>query len=285
MSTETNRAEVVWTAPSVASGPPIRIAVFGLGEAGGAIAADLAAAGIDVHAYDPRDVPTPAGVVRHAVPVYAVAGADLVCAFTAAADALDAMAQALEAIPPTAIYADFSTAAAGLKTRLGAIAGTVGIRFADVALMAPVPGKGSRTPALASGSGARRVVEVLAAAGMPIEYSGERAGQAATRKLLRSIVIKGLAAIVIESMQAAESAGLADETWGNLVDQVTAADEAFLRRIVDGTYRHSLRRLHEMEATADMLRELGVDAVMTRATVESLRRIQRGAAKVLLPGS
>jgi hypothetical protein len=55
-----------------------------------------------------------------------------------------------------------------------------------------------------------------------------------------------------------------------VVAQLTAADETFLRRLVTGTGPHALRRLHEMEATTELLTELGVDPVMTRATVASL---------------
>jgi 3-hydroxyisobutyrate dehydrogenase-like beta-hydroxyacid dehydrogenase len=261
----------------------MRVAVFGLGEAGGAIAGDLAGAGVEVRAYDPRDVATPAGVIRCVDPYAAVVGAEFVCALTAASDALNAIAQALDSIPKAAVYADFATSAAGLKQRLAAIAGEVDLKFADVALMAPVPGKGLRTPALVSGTGAERFAAAFGAVGMPVEHAGESAGIAATRKLLRSVVIKGFAALVIESMTAARAAGLADETWDNLVQQFMEADEAFLRRIVDGTYAHSLRRLHEMEATADMLRELTIDPLMTESTVESLRRINGGASPVVLP--
>ena len=113
----------------------------------------------------------------------------------------------------------------------------------------------------------------MAPLGMPIDAVGEQAGDAATRKLLRSVVIKGLAALLIEAMHAAEAAGFADETWQNLVDQFTAADELFLRRMVEGTAPHAVRRLHEMEAAAELLADLGVDPIMTRSTVESLRRV------------
>ena len=114
---------------------------------------------------------------------------------------------------------------------------------------------------------------MLAPLGMPIEAIGEQAGDAATRKLLRSVVIKGLAALLIEAMHAADAAGFADETWQNLVDQFTAADGTFLRRMVEGTGSHAVRRLHEMEAAAELLTDLGVDPVMTRSTVENLRRV------------
>lgn len=265
--------------------PHPTITVFGLGEAGGLIAADLVSAGAEVHAFDPRPVPTPAGVTRHQDPADAVIGAQIICALTSAVDAPGALGQAIAAFPPDVVYADFATSAAGLKRTLAATADAAGAAFVDVALMSPVPGSGLRTPALASGPGAMAFIEVFSALGMPLEHAGDEPGSAATRKLLRSIVVKGLAGLLIESMRAADAAGLGDETWANLVGQFVAADEAFLRRIVTGTGAHSLRRLHEMEATADLLEELGVDPVMTRSTVESLRRIDAGASLPPLPSS
>jgi 3-hydroxyisobutyrate dehydrogenase len=261
----------------------MRIALFGLGEAGAAIGADLAVAGAEVHGYDPASVHTPAGVQRHDDAAATVADCDLVLALTAAADAPTALNQALDAIPLGAVYADLATSAAGLKQRLAADATDAGLRFVDVALMSPVPGKGLRTPALASGPGAGAFVEMINPLGMPVEYAGETAGDAATRKLLRSVVMKGLAALVAESMHAAHAAGFAEETWANIVGQITAADEALIRRLVEGTGPHALRRLHEMEASADMLAELGVEPVMTRSTVESLRRFVDGASLPELP--
>jgi 3-hydroxyisobutyrate dehydrogenase-like beta-hydroxyacid dehydrogenase len=217
-------------------------------------------------------------VTRAATPQDAVAGAGVVCAFTAAADADAALRQALPSIERGAVYADFATAAAGLKRQLAGIAASAGAGFADVALMAGVPGKGLTTPALVSGPGAVRFAEVFSPLGMPVEVCGTEPGEAATRKLLRSVVMKGLSAVLIESMRAATVAGLAEETWANLVEQFTAADEALLRRLVEGTYQHARRRVHEMEATADLLTELGVAPVMTAATTESLRAVERGDA-------
>jgi 3-hydroxyisobutyrate dehydrogenase-like beta-hydroxyacid dehydrogenase len=256
----------------------VRIALFGLGEAGSLYAAHLVAAGASVHAFDPAPVPTPEGVARHDGPVDTVDRVDVVMALTAATDAATALEQALDAIPRRAVYADCATASSGLKRQLAAVAGEAGLPFVDVALMSPVPGRGLRTPALASGSGARRFVEVMAPLGMTVTDDGPDAGRAAARKLLRSVVMKGFASLLIESIDAAHAAGLADETWENLVAQFTETDEGLMRRLVEGTGPHALRRLHEMEATADLLAELGVDPVMTRATVESLRRIEAGDA-------
>ena len=251
----------------------MNVALFGLGEAGGLIGVDLVAAGVTVAGYDPAPVATPPGVQRYANPAAAAAIADVVVALTPAADAEAALRQGIAAMPAGALYADWATSSARLKARLAATAAQHGIAFADVALLSIIPGNGLRVAALASGSGADRFVELFRPLGMPVDAIGPNAGDAATRKLLRSVMMKGLAAVVIEAMRAGEAAGCAGWLWDNLAAELTAADAHVLARLVSGTERHAIRRLHEMEASCAMLEELGVDPLMTRATVESLRRV------------
>ncbi|MEX2366187.1 MAG: DUF1932 domain-containing protein, partial [Pseudohongiellaceae bacterium] len=243
-----------------------KTAIFGLGEAGSLIARDLFAAGVEVRAYDPADVATPEGVIRHENPAAIVRDADMVFALTAAADAVQAMKQALEDIPATAIYADFSTAAAGLKQTLATLAHSAGFAFADVALLAIVPGHGIRATALVSGTGATEFARRMRPFGMPVNEIGDQAGDAATRKLLRSVMMKGLAAVTIEAMRAAQAAGCQDWLWQNLGDEISKANADTLARLVTGSQKHALRRLHEMEASTTLLQELGIDPVMTRCT-------------------
>jgi 3-hydroxyisobutyrate dehydrogenase-like beta-hydroxyacid dehydrogenase len=250
----------------------MRATVFGLGEAGSLISADLVAAGVDVRGFDPAGVATPPGVRRTATPRDAVVGTDVVIALTAAADAMGALTQALDVMPAATLYADLSTSAAGAKRALDGVAAQAGVDFADVAMMSIVPGNGLRVPALVSGRGADRFVAAMAPLGMPVTSIGGEAGDAATRKLTRSVMMKGLAAVVIESLRAGEAAGCADWLWDNLRDELAGADERFLARLVQGTGQHAVRRLHEMEAARDLLDELGIDALMTRSTIESLRR-------------
>jgi len=251
----------------------MKIGVFGMGEAGSLIAADLAAEDQIMTGYDPADVATPPGVTRVDNPAAAVVGADMVIALTGGADAMEALTQALKHIPVTALYADFSTNTAGMKKNLARLAGEHGMAFVDIALMSTVPGNGLRTPALASGNGAERFVELFAPLGMPVTAVSKVPGDAATRKLLRSVVMKGLAGTVIEAMRGAEKYGCADWLWKNISDEITRADEALLSRLVRGTQIHAIRRLHEMEASKALLEELAVDPVMTRGTVENLKKI------------
>jgi 3-hydroxyisobutyrate dehydrogenase-like beta-hydroxyacid dehydrogenase len=253
----------------------MNVTLFGLGEAGSLIAADLVMAGVSTSGFDPKSVPTPAGVLRHDNPAAAVVNADVVIALTAASDAITALKQALPQIPATAIYADFATASAGLKIELAKLAAARGLPFVDVALTGIVIGNGLRTPALASGDGARRFVELFRPLGMPVEWVSDIAGQAATRKLLRSIMMKGLAAVVIEAMRGAEKAGCPAWLWENMNAEMVKADGAFLARLMRGTKAHAVRRLHEMEAAVSLLQELEVEPLMTSSTVANLRLVQR----------
>ncbi len=250
--------------------------MFGLGEAGSLIAADLVAAGAVVTAFDPAEVATPEGVLRFVHPALAAADADLVLAVTAAADATLALLQALEVIDGDALYVDASTGSPRMKVELADHAAQRDLDFADAALMATVPGTGLSTPTLASGGGAERYCAMINPLGGRAEPLDGPPGAAATRKLLRSVMMKGTAAVLIEAVRAGAAADDLAWLWGNLADEIGAADEQWLRRLVTGSKTHATRRKAEMEAAAAMLADLGPSAVMTAATIESLAELVEG---------
>ena len=125
--------------------------MIGLGEAGAAIARDLRAAGAAVVGFDPAV--TDGGVDRAPSAAAAAGGADVVLSVNAASVAADVAGSVAGALDPGAVFADLNTASPGAKRAVAAIVEPSGARFADVALMAPVAGRGLRTPALASGPG------------------------------------------------------------------------------------------------------------------------------------
>jgi len=262
--------------PAGSTGPlkPEVVAIFGLGEAGAAIAADLAKAGVEVRGYDPAGVPTPDAVTRVDDPTAAVERADMVMGVTAASDAREAMSQAWVRIDPSMVYADLATAAPRLKKELAAKAAAKDVAFTDVALMAPVPGRGLAVPALASGSGAKRFASLVNDAGGRVEVIGHEAGRASLRKLMRSIVTKGLTALLIESMELAEATNESEWLWHHLTAELTTIDEAYITRMLEGTESHARRRIDEMEAVSELLADLGIDAAMARGTIERLRSVR-----------
>jgi 3-hydroxyisobutyrate dehydrogenase-like beta-hydroxyacid dehydrogenase len=197
----------------------------------------------------------------------AVDGAEVVLSVNAAEAALGAATDALPALAPEAVYADLNTATPALKRELAALVEGVDARFADVALLGPVPARGLGTPVLASGSGAQAFAEVVGPLGMPVRVVSERAGDAAAMKLVRSVFMKGLAASAVESMQAAEAAGCAD--W--LADEIAEViGRPLLDRLLEGSERHAARRVDEMEAASELLRELGVEPRIAEASAALL---------------
>src|SRR5581483_6649376 len=119
--------------------------------------------------------------------------------------AVEAAESAVGALGRGAVYADLNTAAPAVKREVAAVVGEK--RFADVALLGPVPARGLRTPALASGAGAAAFADALGPLGMPVEIVSAEPGDAAALKLVRSVFMKGVAAAAIESLDAAEAIG------------------------------------------------------------------------------
>jgi 3-hydroxyisobutyrate dehydrogenase-like beta-hydroxyacid dehydrogenase len=187
-----------------------------------------------------------------------VAGADAVLSVNAQAAAVAAACAAAPALTSGCVYADANTTAAAVKREVAAVVEPAGAAFADVALLGPVPGNGLRTPALVSGAGAERLVDLLRPLGARMEVVGAEPGDAASRKLIRSVFMKGLAAAVVESLAAARAAGCEQWLRADLEATLRDADEALLRRLEDGSARHAGRRVAEMQAAAAQLRELGV---------------------------
>ncbi|HVQ92470.1 MAG TPA: DUF1932 domain-containing protein [Mycobacteriales bacterium] len=250
-----------------------RVGVLGFGEAGSLIAVDLVAAGFDVRGFDPR-VAAPPGVTPRADDADAVRDADLVLSLNSAHDAAEALDSALPALREGTVWADLNTTSPGLKRRLAEVAAGHGVEVVDVALMAPVPGNGLRTPMVAAGPAAARFAGMLAAA-VVVEVVDGPVGTATARKLLRSVFYKGLAAAVVEALAAARAAGCQDWLRQNIAAELVSFDERTLERLVEGSARHARRRADEMAAAAGQLRELGVAPRVTTAAEALLHDLVR----------
>jgi 3-hydroxyisobutyrate dehydrogenase-like beta-hydroxyacid dehydrogenase len=248
---------------------PVRVALLGLGEAGSELARDLVSAGADVRGFDPVAA-VPAGVAARSSDSDAVRDADLVLSVNSASDALPALLDAIPSLRPGTIWADLNTTAPSTKAALVAALEGRQIDVVDVALLAPVPGSGLRTPMLASGEGAAGYAQILASFGIHVEILPGPAGAAISRKLLRSVYYKGLAAAVVEATTAARAAGCEDWLRASITADFCGFDERTLDRLIDGTHRHALRRTEEMTAAARQLTELGIEPRVSGAARDLL---------------
>jgi 3-hydroxyisobutyrate dehydrogenase-like beta-hydroxyacid dehydrogenase len=254
-----------------------RIAVLGLGEAGSEIARDLTAAGADVRGYDPKGI-TEDGVQSRSSEAEAVADADLVLSVNSSHDAMTALENALPALRAGTLWADLNTASPRLKIALAQRAEERDVPVVDVALMSPVPGKGLRTPMLVSGEAAARYAELLGGLGADVEIQPGQVGAAISRKLLRSVFYKGLAASVVEALRGAEAAGCADWLRENIAAELAGFDERTVDRLVEGTRAHARRRADEMAAASQQLLELGVPNRVAAATRDLLVELRDAPA-------
>jgi len=245
--------------------------VIGLGEAGATYAAALTAAGHTVTGFDPVAPTTPAGVTRAATAAEACEGADIVLVMTGAAAARAVAQECLPALPAGSCYADFTSSSPAVMQELGQLPSKAD--FADAAILGPVAALGEKTPLMVSGPGAQAVADLLGPLGVDVEIAEGEPGAAMAHKLLRSVLMKGLAAVVVEAVTAGKAAGLEDWIRGQIARQLAGDGQAVIDRFLTGTAKHALRRSKEMQDTANYLSELGVPAEMTAASAAANARL------------
>lgn len=251
------------------------IAILGLGEVGRVYGAALAAAGHTVTGYDPYNNKQVEGVtILHSLE-QAIVDADMVFTLTAAAASRTVAQQAVHALRPDAVYADFTSSAPHAKRALQALfANRNDIRLADVAILGPVIQLGTCTPLMAAGPAADDVAEIMRALGADVEVVGGSLGDAMGHKLLRSVFMKSLAAAVTEAVQAGRAAGHEDWIRNQIARELSGEGQQTINRFLRGSVLHAARRSQEMEAASEYLRQLGVNPTMSQAAAALHRELR-----------
>ena len=201
----------------------------------------------------------------------AVSGAHIVLSVNWARVAIEVATEVAPVLQPSQLFADLNTAAPQLKRDIAPIIEKAGALFVDAAMMDPVPPKGLGTQVYASGSGAEIFAEKMRPLGMPVTYLDHEAGNAATHKLVRSIMYKGVAAVIIECLEAAEALNMTDYARAQMLKIIY--DEAMIDRFVSGSIKHAKRRVEEMEAVVEMLNSIGVSSFTSQASIQRLKEI------------
>lgn len=252
----------------------MRIAILGLGEAGSHFARDLAELGIQVQGWDPNPQrPLPAGFVLATSNSEAVQGADLIFSVNLSTVSEEVAREVLPVLNPNQVFLEMNTSAPDKKQTIAAILQASGVQFVDLAIMAPVPPTGIRTPMLAAGPGARLFQEKMAVYPLQIEALPDAAiGTAAQLKLLRSIVYKGIAGVIYEAVEAGQVFGQEAYIREQIRSIIGGKDE-LIDRFVTGTYTHAARRREEMAAVVEMLEAQQLDPLMSKATRDQLEKL------------
>jgi 3-hydroxyisobutyrate dehydrogenase-like beta-hydroxyacid dehydrogenase len=264
---------------SISSNPlEWKIGLIGYGEVGRILAEDLRKLGVEVSAFDIKlATADQAPLIDHAqchginlVTSHAdLAGdANLLISAVTASQTL-AAAKACSVDLRDTLYLDLNSASPGIKRRAGESVERVGGCYLEGAVMTSLPPYRIGVPMLLGGRHAKRQIEPLIRLGFAPKAVEGDLGQVSATKMCRSVVIKGLEAILIESLTTArhydvETAVLEslNETFPG-IDWEQQASYMFGRVIL-----HGKRRAEEMQEAAQTVREMGLVPWSAVATKE-----------------
>ncbi len=255
----------------------MKIAILGLGEAGSHFANDLIKLGVKVFGYDPNPVRgLDASIEVKNSNAEAAKDADIIFSANLSSISIQIAEELAGVLKPHQFFCEMNTSGPEKKKRIAEILKSAGVKVIDLAIMAPVPPKGIFTPLLASGEYVVEFLEKVNPLNLDLKIlDNSQVGDAATRKLLRSIVYKGIAAVVCEAMEAGEAFGMESYIRGQISSLIGGYDE-IIDRFVEGSRTHAVRRMHEMEAVIEMLSPLTPDGgIMTKATRDNLRKLAK----------
>ena len=262
-----------------------RIAFIGFGEAAQAMAAGLSKEpGVEaLSAFDLRfsDAAQSPDLVRRAeerkVRVGrsmedAVAGADVVLSLVVGSAAAKVGEEAGALLKPGQIFVDLNSIGPDAKKRVGeALAKGGRADFVEGAVMARVPPQQHKTPILLAGEAAEKAAGLLAAAGMNVEVVGNEIGQACAVKMIRSIIVKGMEALLLESLAAAEKAGVRERIVDSISQTFPGIDwRETATYYIGRTQQHGARRVTEMKEAAATLESLGLEPILSTAIAETI---------------
>jgi 3-hydroxyisobutyrate dehydrogenase-like beta-hydroxyacid dehydrogenase len=257
----------------------------GFGEAGSRIASGLREAGSgDLFAYDIADTQTIRERASQAGVTLVNSSADLagrcriLFSVVTAASALDAARQNEPWLSKRHTYIDCNSVSPATKRHVGETIQSGAGRFLEAAIMAPVPKRrGQGVPMLVNGAGAAELATALAPLGFAMEPLDAPFGTAAAVKMCRSIVIKGLEALLTECVLGASRFGAEERVFASLQKSYPGLDwKRLADYMVNRVAVHGGRRAREMEEVAETLRSVGIEPIMAEAAA----RRQDWAAKL-----
>jgi 3-hydroxyisobutyrate dehydrogenase-like beta-hydroxyacid dehydrogenase len=260
-----------------------KIGFVGFGEAGFHIAGGLREAGVEqITAYDINAwVPGPGEKIRQRAEETGtrladsnrelMASSEIVLSVVTANQALAAAQQSAEALTEGQLYADLNSISPGLKQSIDRVINATRARYVEVAVMAPVPPYGHRVPMLVGGPGGADFVQRMMPFGMKMEFTSVKVGEAAATKMCRSIIVKGMEALLTECVLGASRYGAEERVFKSLAETFPGLDWARMATYMVGrVVVHGERRAREMEEVAETLREAGVEPMMAEATVRRM---------------
>ena len=256
-----------------------RIGLVGYGEVGRILAEDLRAQGVSVSAFDLKlggsaGAPLREHAAQHGValaPTHAALAdrADFIVSAVTASQAVPVAQACATAIRKGAWFLDFNSASPGAKQRAAKSIDGAGARYVEGAVMTSIPPYRIKVPLLLGGSQAAALAPLLATLGFDAKVASDELGVASATKMCRSVMIKGLEAMVIESFTAARAYGVEDAVLASLKETFPGIDweqqaAYFFQRVI----QHGRRRSEEVREVAETVRDIGLTPWSASGTAE-----------------
>ncbi|MEA2821148.1 MAG: hypothetical protein QOJ86_3152 [Bradyrhizobium sp.] len=255
------------------------VGLVGYGEVGRILGEDLRKQDVRVAAYDIklddgraaalRDHALAHGVALAATHADLAAQSDFIVSAVTASQAVAVAQACAPAIKPGAWFLDFNSASPGAKRRAAALIDGKGGRYVEGAVMTSVPPYRIKVPLLLGGGGAEELAPLLAELGFNAKVASAELGVASAVKMCRSVMIKGLEAMVIEGFTAARAYGVEDAVLASLKETFPGIDwekqgAYFFQRVIE----HGRRRAEEVREVAETVREIGLAPWSAQGTAE-----------------
>jgi 3-hydroxyisobutyrate dehydrogenase-like beta-hydroxyacid dehydrogenase len=255
----------------------MRIGFIGFGEVGSIFARDLQAAGhrgiaaFDSAFADPASKASRTVREREVAVVGSAAelarGADLIFCCVTAGSALDAARSAAGGLSHAPFFVDVNSVSPGTKREAGASVHAAGGRYVEAAVMTSVPPHGLRSPMLLGGPHAAAFATVARDLGLRAEVFSDTIGGASSVKMCRSIMIKGLEALVTECMLTARRYGVEQPVLASLADTLPHENWPELARyMMSRALIHGRRRAEEVREVVRTVEEAGLISLQSPAT-------------------
>ena len=274
------------------------IGVVGYGEVGKIFSAGLKApsAAAQVNAWDlkflvashqARELAHAAQVgVRASMSMQALCGSsDLLISAVTASNTLAVAQEAAKHIRPGTVFLDLNSASPGTKQQCAALIEARAADYVEAGVMTSVPPYGIKTPMLLGGAKAAALAPLLVSWGMDVKAVSDEIGVASAIKMCRSVMIKGLEALVIESYTTARAYGVEAHVLPTLTETFPSIDwektgAYFFSRVV----QHGQRRAEEMREAANTVKEVGFEPLMSAAIADKQQWVANLAKQGVFDG-
>ncbi len=263
----------------------MKIAFIGFGEAARSFTDSLQKLGTAkiIAAYDLKADDTIAvaanarGVALKPTAGEAIADADWIISAVTADQSFNAAAAVMDALSTGQLFIDINSVSPDRKKETAAIVEKSGAAYLDMAVMAPVDRRGHQTPVLLAGSTADKVSKEMRTLGFNFEVVGAEPGAATAIKMVRSLFVKGLEALTVETMLAASASGCFDYVLSSLSASYPGLGwPQNVSYMFERTLRHGARRSAEMRESAATLDALG----LTGALADKIADVQAAMGAV-----